>query len=519
MFTTPTLDTLAAYNINVALPAIVLLIGAMALLLVDLFLPEERRVTWTPALALMIFTVSGILTLSNYTPANPSAFAGMFTADAFTSLLNLTIVGCGFITVLITTDYLRRTQTQRGEYYVLLLLSSAGAMFMVSANDLIVIFVSLELLSIPLYVMAAFRVVSGLRDSAALRSEESGVKYFILGAFSSAFLVYGSALLYGATGTTNLHGIFTAVPDILANFSTNRTPAFLILAGAALALVGLGFKVAAVPFHMWTPDVYEGAPTPATAFMSVVAKVGGFAALMRVMAVGLSSFVLIGGYAAAWQNAIEVVAVMTLLLGNFVAVSQTNIKRMLAYSSIAHAGYLLMAVAAVASEPIAPGVANQAAQALGVYLLAYMFTNLGAFGVAMALEKDDGSPVAISDFRGLATSRPLLAASMAVFMMSLIGIPLTGGFIGKWLVFGASVRGGLILLAVVGVLTSVVSAFYYMRVVMNMYLYVESSETPTGTPGDSRALTAAIYISAVGVLVMGIIVPLVSALINNVHLI
>jgi len=519
MFETPTLDTLAAYNLTVALPAIALLISAMVLLLVDLFLPEERRTTWTPSLALLGLTISGVLTLANYAPANPDAFAGMFVADAFTSFLNLTVLLCGFISVLLTTDYLRRTNTNRGEYYVLLLLSTAGTMFMVGANDLIVIFVSLELLSIPLYVMAAFRVVSGLHDAAALRSEESGVKYFILGAFSSAFLVYGSALIYGATGTTNLHAIFAAVPDIVSSVEANRTPIFLILTGAALVLVGLGFKIAAVPFHMWTPDVYEGAPTPATAFMSVVAKVGGMGALMRVMTVGLSSFVLIGGYAAAWQNAIEVVAVVTLLLGNFVAVSQTNIKRMLAYSSIANAGYMLIAVAAAASEPVAPGVANQAAQALGVYLLGYMFTNLGAFAVVMALEKDDGTPVMITDFHGLGTSRPLMAAAMAVFMMSLIGIPLTGGFMGKWLVFGAAVHGGLILLSVVAVLTSVVSAFYYMRVVMNMYLYVEVDQTATATPGDSRALRAAIYVSAAGVLITGIAIPVVAALMNNVRLI
>lgn len=517
MFETPTLDTLAAYNINVALPAIALLFGAMVLLLVDLFLSEERRTTWTPALALAGLAVSAILTLANYTPENPTAFAGMYVGDTFTSFLNLTVLGCGFISILLTADYLLRTKSHRGEYYVLLLLSTAGTMFMNGANDLIVVFVALELLSIPLYVMAAFRAVSGVRDTAVSRSEESGMKYFILGAFSSAFLVYGSALIYGATGTTNLHEIFAAVPDILAD--ANRTPTFLILAGAALALVGLGFKVAAVPFHMWTPDVYDGAPTPATAFMSVVAKVGGFAALMRVMTVGLSTFVLTGGYAAAWQNALEVVAVATLLLGNFVAVSQTNVKRLLAYSSIAHAGYLLMAVAAAASEPVAPGVANQAAQALGVYLLAYMFTNLGAFGVVMALEKDDGTPVTLTDFMGLGTSRPLMAAAMGVFMMSLIGIPLTGGFMGKWLVFGASVNGGLILLSVVAVLTSVVSAFYYMRIVMNMYMHVEADQTVADTPGDSRSLRTAIYVSAIGVLVTGIIVPLVSALMNNVRLI
>jgi NADH-quinone oxidoreductase subunit N len=269
---------------------------------------------------------------------------------------------------------------------------------------------------------------------------------------------------------------------------------------------------------MWTPDVYEGSPTPITAFMSVIAKVGGFASLMRLMIVGLAVFSVSEGQPAAWQGAVQLLAALTLILGNFVAVAQTNVKRMLAYSSIAHGGYILMAVAAVGSEAIAPGVANSAAQGLLVYMLAYMFTNLGAFAVVMALEKDDGTPVLLEDFVGLFNTKPGLAVAMGLFMLSLTGIPLTAGFLGKWLVFGAAVQGGLILLAVLGVLTSVVSAYYYVNVIVNMFLRGEAGKG-SATPGATRWLEIAIYVAAIGVLVVGLAVPLVLNLVTTVKLI
>jgi NADH-quinone oxidoreductase subunit N len=290
------------------------------------------------------------------------------------------------------------------------------------------------------------------------------------------------------------------------------------MAGTALALVGLGFKIAVVPFHMWTPDVYEGSPTPITAFMSVVAKIGGFASLLRLMVVGLALFALVPGSAAAWQPAVQIIAALTLILGNLVAVSQTNVKRLLAYSSIAHAGYIMMAVAAVGSEVFAPGISNSAAQAMLVYLLAYMFTNMGAFAVVTALENDDGTGVNLSDFVGLYNTKPGLAVAMAIFMLSLTGIPLTGGFIGKWMVFGTAVQAGLIPLAIIGVLTSVISAFYYVRIIVNMFLLGEQGQ---GSPavGSSVGLRAAIYISLAGVLISGIAVPLVLSLVNMVRLV
>lgn len=516
MFETPGFDTILALNLNAAFPALFLMFYTLFLLLFDVFLPEERK-HYTPYVAISGIVATFIMTLFTFNPDDPQAFGGMFIGDAFTNVLNLILLGTAFVTVLISVDYLKRVQAEHGEYYALMLLSIVGAMFMSGANDLIVVFVALELLSIPLYVLAAFRATDkDPSDAMSLKSEESGMKYFILGAFASAFFVYGAAMLYGATGTTNLQEIFAAVSQILAGEETSAT--VLLLIGASLTLVGLGFKVAVVPFHMWTPDVYEGAPTPVTAFMSIVAKVGGFGALLRIMIVGLAGFTLVDGTPAAWQNAVQLIAAITLILGNFVALAQSNMKRLLAYSSIAHAGYILMAVAAVGSSTLAGAgsVGTTAAQSALVYLLAYMFTNLGAFAVVMALEQTDGSGTEINDFVGLYNSRPGLAIAMALFMFSLTGIPLTAGFLGKWLVFGAAVQGGLIGLAVIGVLTSVVSAFYYVRIIVNMFLRDDAEGN--ATTSLTQPLQVAIYASVAGVLILGIAVPLATNLVSAVQL-
>ncbi len=519
MFEAPTLQTLADFNLNIALPAIWLASSVMLLLLADLFLPEERK-HWTPILALSFISVSFVMTLFNFSPDETSAFGGMFVADGFTGFLNIVTLGTAFFAILLSTDYLKQANIHHGEYYTLLLLSTAGVMFMVGANSLLVIFIALELLSIPLYILAAFRatdaehisknsalVARGDVDPQILKSEESGMKYFILGAFSSAFLVYGMALIYGATGSFMLEDVAFAIGDVVIGDST---ASFLLLAGAGLTVVGLGFKVAAVPFHMWTPDVYEGSPTPVTAYMSVAAKIGGFAALLRLMITGLSGFSLGDTDVAAWVMTIQVIAAATLILGNFMALAQTNVKRMLAYSSIAHAGYILMAVAAVGVTGNID-VDSAAAQGMAVYMLAYMFTNLGAFAVVQSLENEDGSGSDINSFDGLFNSRPLMAIAMTIFMLSLIGIPLTGGFVGKWLVFGAAVQSNLFILAVIGVLTSVVSAFYYMRVVVSMFLRDgDGSETP----GATLPVTLTIYAAMAGVLITGILVPVVASLAN-----
>ena len=457
---------------------------------------KRKEVTaWLAIAGLVVAFVITLLTYNN----NQEAFLGMFIADPFSAFANVVILLTAAISILLSIDYIKRAGIERGEYYILLLFTTVGGMFMATANDLIAVFVALELLSIPLYVLAAFRAPE-------LKSEESGLKYFILGAFSSAFFVYGAALIYGATGTTNLPQIFNAIGLAL---SGQGQATLLLLLGSGLILVGLGFKVAIVPFHMWTPDVYEGAPTPITAFMSVAAKVGGFAALLRIMIVALPALTVGTQTVASWQNVVEIIAAATLILGNFVAISQTNIKRMLAYSSIAHAGYILMAVAAVGT----PGIQDQAARAALIYLLAYMFTNLGAFAVVIAVEKSDGSGVSLDDFKGLSKSRPALAAMMAFFMLSLTGIPLTGGFIGKWFVFWATLNAGLTVLAVIGVLTSVVSAFYYIRVVVNMYL-ADGEGDPAA--GATQYVNWAAYIAFAGTLILGIAPPLITALSDRV---
>jgi NADH-quinone oxidoreductase subunit N len=413
--------------------------------------------------------------------------------------MNIVILLTAAISILLSMDYLKRTGIERGEYYILLLFTTVGGMFMATANDLIAVFVALELLSIPLYVLAAFRAPD-------LKSEESGMKYFILGAFASAFFVYGAALIYGATGTTNLPEIFAAIGRTIAGEGQAR---LLLLLGSALIFVGLGFKVAIVPFHMWTPDVYEGAPTPVTAFMSVAAKVGGFAALLRILVVAVPSLMVAQQTVTAWQNVIEVLAAATLILANFVAISQTNIKRLLAYSSIAHAGYIMIAAAAAGT----PGGGDQAARAALIYLIAYMFTNLGAFAVVIAIEKDDGSGTSLDDFKGLSKSRPLLALMMAFFMLSLTGIPLTAGFVGKWFIFLSAMNAGLTVLAVIGVLTSVVSAFYYVRIIVNMYL-VDGEGDPAA--GATDRVNWATYITFAGTVLIGIAPVVVTVLSDRV---
>lgn len=490
MFQLPTFEEL---NMGVALPAMFLTFAACVLLLIDLAVPKGRKVI-TAWITVGILAVSMVLNLAVYTNSG-EAFLGTYIGDQFTAFLNIVILFTTFISVLLSIDYVRRTGLERGEYYLLILLSTSGMMFMAGANDLVMIFVALEMLSIPLYILAAFRRPD-------LKSEESGIKYFVLGAFASAFLVYGSALIFGATGTTNLPQIFAAVEGVSA---AQGTQSFLLVMGGGLVLVGLGFKVAVVPFHMWTPDVYEGAPSPITAFMSVGAKAGGFAALLRVLAIGLPLLTVGTQTAAVWQQAVWLIAAATLILGNLVAISQSNIKRMLAYSSIAHAGYIMMAVAAAGTA----GMADAALRAAAMYLMGYTFTNLGAFAVAIALEKDDGSGTNLEDFVGLGRSRPMLAFMMTVFMLSLIGIPLTGGFIGKWFVFQATLEAGLIPLAVIGVLTSVISAFYYMRIVINMYLREGSGDEAVGATNN---VTLALYAAFAGTVLMGLFPFLVTNL-------
>jgi len=499
MFGLPSLSDL---NVGAALPVLLLAFGACLLLVIDLFIPRERksRTAWLAAIGIGISLVLSLLSLGGAIEFGdgPDAFTGMFRADRLTDAISVAALITALLGVMVAYDYLERTGIQRGEYYVLLLFSTSGAILMGAANNLVIVFIALELLSIPLYILSGFR-----RPQEA--SEESAMKYFLLGAFSSGFLIYGIALVYGATGTLDLAGIWEAAGRITAEDSTAR---FVGMIGAGLMLVGLGFKVAAVPFHMWTPDVYQGAPTPVVAYMSVVAKVGGFGALVRVFGAGLAGFVD-GDAPAFWQDTIWLIAVLTMLLGNFVAIVQSDLKRLLAYSTIAHAGYILIAVAAAGAS----GLADEAAQAVVIYLLAYAFTNAGAFAVIASIEKNDATNTHIDALRGLGTRRPWLAAAMALFMLSLTGIPLTAGFIGKWYVFEVALQADLVAAAIVGVLTSAVSAYYYLRVVWKMYF--EEGEGEASTP---PALAWGIGIAAVGTLVLGSLPFILSSMARDITL-
>lgn len=428
----------------VILPVLVLAAWASLLLLADLFIPRERKGLTALLAALGLLLTLGV-SLSQF-GREAFGFGGMVTLDGFSTFLTSLLALSGLLGIGVAYSYLKRMDIERGEYYALLLFSVVGMMLMAQASDLIVTFIALELLSIPLYVMAAIAYPK-------TDSEEAGLKYFLLGAFASGFVVYGIALVFGATGSTALSQILSAVSTGAANLP-------LLLAGAGLILVGFGFKVAAVPFHMWTPDVYQGAPTPVTAFMAAGAKIAGFAALLRIFALGLPAL------AADLTQVLVVLSALSMLVGNFVAIAQTDIKRMLAYSSIAQAGYILMAFVPYAN----PDVRELSVAAALFYLAAYTLTSFGAWGVVIALEKADGGGLKIDDYAGLGRRQPLLAAAMTVFMLSLIGLPPTLGLVGKIYLFRAVIAGGYYPLAVVGVLTSMLSAFYYLRVVVKMYM-------------------------------------------------
>jgi NADH-quinone oxidoreductase subunit N len=428
------------YNdFSTILPLTILIAWACVLLLVDLFIPKERKgiTAFLAALGLALtlgFTLTQI-------GREATGFNGMVTLDGFATFTSALILVSGLLGIALAYGYLKRMGIERGEYYSLMLFSITGMLLMTQASDLIIVFLALELLSIPLYVLAAFARPN-------LQSEEAGLKYFLLGSFSTGFIVYGIALIFGATGTTSLSGI------------VESTPSLLLTIGAALLLIGFGFKIAAVPFHMWTPDVYQGSPSAVTAFMSSGAKIAGFAALLRVFALAFPNL------SADLTDVLWALSALTMIVGNFTAISQTNIKRMLAYSSIAHAGYILMAFVPFGNKDV---VATSVAAGL-FYLFAYVLTNFGVWSVVIALEKSEGKGLEISDYMGLAKKYPALAAAMAVFMLSLIGFPPTLGLVGKFYLFRAAIAGGYTGLAVIGVLTSLVSAYYYLRVVVNMYM-------------------------------------------------
>jgi NADH-quinone oxidoreductase subunit N len=400
---------------------------------------------------------------------------GLVVADNFGLFTTGVLIVVGLLSLAVSGPTLDRERLPRGEYYTLMLFATAGMMLMATASDLLVIFLALEILSLAVYVLTGLR-----RDSAA--STEAAFKYFLLGGFSSAFFLYGVAFTYGIAGTTRLSDIGTLIA------AQAMTPSSLQLAAVGLLLVGFAFKVSAVPFHMWTPDAYEGAPTSVTAFMSTGVKAAAFAAFVRVF---LSAFEPLRD---DWSALVWAIAAATMILGTIVGVAQTSVKRMLAYSSIAHGGYLLVALLS----------ANEIGKsAVLFYLLAYAVTNIGAFGVVAVLEDAERPNDKLSDYAGLWSTHPGLAVLMTIFLLSLGGFPPLGGFIAKWYVFNAAVTAGYNWLAVIGVLTSVVSVFFYLRIVVMMYM--TPSDNPARFPAVPRIAAGALIVSAAIVFYLGIL--------------
>lgn len=459
-------------NLYVIAPEIAIAATGMLVLTAGLFIDEGRN-EWLAALSLGGLAAASVAIFGLWDMRGVVGLAGMATADHFALFLAGVFVAIAALTILMSVSYRSIRIAERGEYYALVLFATAGMMLMAASTDLIVLFLGLEMFSICLYILSGF-----LRPQAA--SEESALKYFLIGAFASGFLLYGIALTFGATGETGLAAIgrFVIAEGL-------RTP--MLLMGLGLIVVGFGFKIAMAPFHMWTPDVYEGAPTTVTAFMAAGTKAAGFAALLRILTQAFPSL------QPDWMPILGVLAVITMTLGNVVALWQDNIKRMMAYSSIAHAGYILIAVAAATDEALSAAL---------YYLLVYALMNLGAFAVIVALGRRDREYVDILDFSGLSEKQPALALVMALFMISLAGFPPTGGFVGKFYIFRAAVNADLVVLAIFGVLNSVVSVYYYLRIVVLMYMS-EPAEEPAPAPVGSL-LGLSVVVAAVGLLVLGV---------------
>src|SRR5213594_1611159 len=430
---------LATINIAAMLPPLVLSLFGIAVMVLEPFVNEQRKCS----LGWLAFagTLAAIVSLIPMAGNRGQWYSNLWIVDDYDVFLDFIFLLIAAITILTSIDFLHREEMNHPEFYSLLLFATAGMLMMAASNELVMVFLGLEILSIATYVMAGFRRTD-------LKSNESALKYFLLGSFSSAFFVYGVALIFGATGSTNLLVIADALRSSEIQIS-------LVSLSAALILIALCFKVAVAPFHVWTPDVYEGAPTPVAGFMSVGPKAAGFAVFFRVF---MTAF---PGIQDRWSEVIWLVAALTMILGNVIAVVQPNIKRMLAYSSIAHAGYIAVAFAARSERGISAAL---------FYTLAYSVMNLGAFTIVTILSRSEDKMVQLSDYAGLAVRRPRLAALLSLFLLSLAGIPGTAGFTGKFFIFRAAVESNLIWLAVLGVITTVVSFYYYLYVIVQMYM-------------------------------------------------
>ena len=465
-------------------PELALVGMAIAVMLLDAFFPRLPRI-WVAGLSLVGIAVAAGFAISLWSWNGPhQVLAGMVAVDRFTVFFRLVLLGIAATGVIISHLYLERAGEDRGEYYALLMFATAGMTLITAADDLILVFIALEILSLALYLLTGF-------SFRRLASSEAAMKYFLLGAFSSAFFLFGVAFAYGATGTTGLTGMaralrphpgFAFVPVIVGPHPSVD----LALVAAGLLAVGFLFKVAAVPFHMWAPDAYQGAPTCVTAFMSAGTKVAAFAAFLRVFTVAFGSQALI----ADWRPFVAAIAVLSMVVGSVLAVAQSDVKRMLAYSSIAQAGFILVGVSAATPAGI---------QAAMFYLLAYAAMILGAFAVVILVSVRGERHTALGSYRGLARRSPFRAGVLALFLLSLAGIPPTGGFIGKVAVFGAAVRSGYWPLVLVAVLASVVAAFFYLRVIVLMYMQDPDREEALAVAPAYRATIVVLAAITLGI--------------------
>jgi NADH-quinone oxidoreductase subunit N len=467
---------LPVVDIGAVAPEFVIVMTGLLVLVLDLFNKSghNRSQYWLSIGGLLLaFVATWLMIGGTGDPDGPrieTAFSGMVAVDPYGQFFKFIFILSAFFTILMSPRYLRINNISQSEYLELILFATLGMMVMVAAADFVVFYVGLELMSIAIYLMAGFQ-------KGTPRSSEASLKYFLLGSFASAILLYGISFLYGITGSTNLSEIA---------YHLDIGEARMLTVALVLISVGFAFKIAAVPFHMWTPDVYEGAPTPLTAFMSVGPKVAGFAVLMRIYVLAFDNVV------EDWTRLFALLAVLTVVVGNVIAVAQNNIKRMLAYSSIAHAGYLLIGVVAAGSTFMLNGVsASEPMSSVMIYLFSYMFMNMGAFAIVISLGRADDPCESLQDYAGLARRRPGMAALMLILLLSLAGIPGTFGFIGKLYIFKAAVQTQNYGLAIIGVVASVVAAFYYIRVIVYMYM----REPEEGAEPDAESAATTVYVA------------------------
>jgi NADH-quinone oxidoreductase subunit N len=454
-------------DLNPVMPEIVLILIASFLLIADLIIKRKE------VIALLALIGIGAVAYTVVTPVFGVTFSGMFTSDAYSQFFKVIfLINCAF-GIFLSIRYLKFEKSLKGEYYSLLLFATVGMMIMASATDLIVLILGLELMALSVYILTAFLVGDK-------KSNEAAMKYFLLGAFATAFLLYGTSIIYGITGTTDIAKISMIVAD------PNMRMSLGLIVSIFFIVAAFGFKIAAAPFHMWAPDVYEGAPTPVSAFMSVGPKAAAFAAMGRVF---IEAF---GSAQDIWVLILIPVAILTMAAGNILAIAQTNIKRMLAYSSVAHAGYALLGLIAGTQDGIA---------AMMNYLLVYGFMNTGAFAVIILLKSEGFAADQISDYEGLSRSRPLVAALMLLFMFSLTGIPPTAGFTGKFYIFNSLIAQGHTIVAIVALMFSAISAYFYLRIVMLMYMKEPNREASIT---QSPVIGLSLAVAAVMVIVLGV---------------